>query len=142
QVQGQEVEEESAVVLRRQGHHLAAAIGRQGPVDPLQVRGLAGAGRAVIHDLAEDLPGRVLHQRHQGSSGSGRIRWRLDSRSRSNDSASPSRSVSWSSGISRMASTSRSKKSWTRPSVEVSSKMVTRDRKSTRLNSSHVKTSY
>src|SRR5690349_19920759 len=62
---GQEVEEERAVVAGGQRHHVAPVHVGQAPVDVLKVGGLARDPGAVVHDLEADLFLRVVDDRHR-----------------------------------------------------------------------------
>ena len=70
EVERQEVEEERAIRLRREGDHLPFAIARHLLVNVMQIRRLPGPPRAVVDDLAGDLTSGVVDQRH-GASGEG-----------------------------------------------------------------------
>jgi hypothetical protein len=64
QVEGQEVEEQRAVRLGREGDHLALRLRRGLVVDVLQVGRLAPEAGAVVDDLAVDLFAGVVDERH------------------------------------------------------------------------------
>ncbi len=63
-VQGQEVEEERAVRLRFQAHHLAARLRRGLLMDVLEVRRLPAQARTVVHDLGRHLHRGVVEEDH------------------------------------------------------------------------------
>src|SRR6185436_4637974 len=63
-VDGQEVEEQGAVGLGLQRHHLAAGVFRGARVDVLEVGGLAAEAGAVVHDLGSHLHGAVIEEDH------------------------------------------------------------------------------
>jgi len=71
QVDGQEVEEQRALLIRCDRDHAPAALGRQPVVQGLQVRRLAAQAGAVVDDLEMDLVRPVVDER-QGASLSGR----------------------------------------------------------------------
>src|SRR5258708_13477177 len=64
QIQWQEVEEQRAVRLRRQGHHLPLLILSGVVVDPLQVGGFSAQTWTVIHELAVNFARRKIDERH------------------------------------------------------------------------------
>ena len=64
QIQGQEVEEERAVRLRRQGNHLPLLILPRVVIDPLQVGGFSAQTRTVVHQLAINFARRKIDERH------------------------------------------------------------------------------
>src|SRR5207253_2521010 len=64
QVHRQEVEEQRALGLCGERDHLAARVGRHLTVNVLEVGRLAAQARAVVHELAVDLAGRVIDHRH------------------------------------------------------------------------------
>src|SRR5712691_4845619 len=64
---GQEVEEERAVVARRERDHVALAVTGQAPVDVLKVGRLAGHPGAVVDHLEVDDLLRVVDDRHIAS---------------------------------------------------------------------------
>src|SRR5258708_19526621 len=64
QIQWQEVEEERAVRLRRQRHHLPLLILSGVVVDPLQVGGFSAQTWTVIHELAVNFARRKIDERH------------------------------------------------------------------------------
>src|SRR6185503_5883567 len=81
EVERQEVEEERAVRLRRERHHLAFPLLGNMAVDVVQVRRLARASRAIVDDLARDLAGLVVDERHQALPNSAaRLRFRSRSK--------------------------------------------------------------
>ena len=63
-VEGQEVEEERAVRLGLEAHHLAARARGGLAVDPLEVRGLPAEAGTVVHDLGRHLHRGVVHEDH------------------------------------------------------------------------------
>src|SRR6185369_16505195 len=66
EVEGKEVEEESAVRLRGQREHLALVVRRQRIVDELQIRRFSAEARTVVDDLGSDLFRRVIEEDHGG----------------------------------------------------------------------------
>src|ERR1051325_391508 len=70
EVEGEKVEEKSAVRLRRQREHLALVVRRQRVVDELQVRRFSAETRPVVDDLRRDLFRRVVEEDH-GCAGEG-----------------------------------------------------------------------
>jgi hypothetical protein len=67
-VERQQVEEQGAVGLGLQAHHVAAGLGRGALVDGLQVGGLPAQARAVVHDLGRHLHRRVVEEDHGAAS--------------------------------------------------------------------------
>src|SRR5271156_3865030 len=64
QIQWQEIEEERAVRLCRQRHHLALLILPRVVVDPLQVGGFSAQTWTVVHELAVDFASRKIDKGH------------------------------------------------------------------------------
>src|SRR2546430_213496 len=64
EVHRQEVEEQRALGLGSKRDHLTARVGRHLTVNVLEIAGLAAQARAVVHELAVDLAGRVVDHRH------------------------------------------------------------------------------
>jgi hypothetical protein len=64
--QRQEVEEQRALGLRREGDHLALRVGAGLCVDVVQVGGLPAQSRDRIDQLAVDLPRRVIDEAQEG----------------------------------------------------------------------------
>src|SRR5690606_2619979 len=65
QVEGEEVEEQRALVLGGEGDHLALRLGRHLLVDLLEVRRLAGQTRPVVDDLEVDLADGEVDRAHR-----------------------------------------------------------------------------
>src|SRR5690606_19389076 len=65
EVEGQEVEEQRALVLGSEGDHLTLRLGRHLLVDLLQVRRLARQAGPVVDDLEVDLPDREVDRAHR-----------------------------------------------------------------------------
>ena len=65
EIERQKIEEQCAIGLRRERDHLALSLVRHLPVDVVQVRRLSGPARPVVDDLARDLAGRVVDERHR-----------------------------------------------------------------------------
>src|SRR5690606_7469118 len=129
EVQRKEVEEQRTVRLRGQRHHLPPPRGGRRRVHVLQVRRLAGPPRAVVDDLAGDLPRGMADQRHQPPSSGccgAKTRSNPASSSPSNAFALTGGSTSANSGSRRISPAKRWKNSSTNPSVECSSKIATR----------------
>ena len=63
-VEREEVEEEGAVGLRLQAHHVPARARGGAGVDPRQVRGLPAQARTVVHDLGRHLHRGVVQEDH------------------------------------------------------------------------------
>src|SRR5215207_962208 len=66
ELQREKVEEQRPVRLGRKRDHPAAPALGNAPIDVLQVRGLAGPTGPVVHELAGDLAGREVDERHSG----------------------------------------------------------------------------
>src|SRR3990170_4914484 len=64
QIERQEIEEQRTVGLGRQRHHLALSLFGQLRIDLLQVRRLSRSAGTIIDDLAGDLAGAVVDDRH------------------------------------------------------------------------------
>ena len=64
QIQWQEVEEQRAVRLRRQGHHFSLLVLPRVVIDPLQVSGFPAQTWTVVHQLAIDFARRKIDERH------------------------------------------------------------------------------
>src|SRR5437667_4672563 len=64
QIQWQEVEEERAVRLGRQRHHLALLILSRVVVDPLQIGGFSAQTWTVVHQLAVNFARGKINERH------------------------------------------------------------------------------
>src|SRR5262249_60552200 len=60
ELEGEEVEEERAVGLGREGDELALRVRVRLVVDPLEVRGLPAETRAAVDGRAVDLAGRLI----------------------------------------------------------------------------------
>ena len=67
-VEGKQVEEERAVGLGLEAHHLAPRPGRRLLVDVLEVGGLTAQARTVVHDLGRQLHRRVVEEHHGAGS--------------------------------------------------------------------------
>src|SRR5690606_29590671 len=125
QVEGQEVEEQRALVLGGERHHLALRLGRHLLVDLLEVGGLTRQAGAVVDDLEVDLAGGEVDGAHRSlvpnrpSSSAVAPSWNSASKSTSGGA-----SVAFSSST-RMASAACLVATLTRPSCAVESNTVT-----------------
>ena len=71
QVDGQQIEEEGPILLSVHGEQLASAAFMAHGVQSLQIRGLPGQSRSVIHEFEQDLIGTRVELNHEFPSISG-----------------------------------------------------------------------
>src|SRR5262249_32926461 len=72
EVERQEIEEQRAIGLRGEGHHLPFSLVGHLSVDVMQIRRLSGPAWSVIDDLAGDLASGVVDERQRREEGSGK----------------------------------------------------------------------
>src|SRR5262249_39060144 len=65
EINGQKIEEERSLRLRRQRQELAPVLGSAVLMDPLEIRRLSPEPRPVIHELEVELPESVLDDGHR-----------------------------------------------------------------------------